>query len=439
MEQNNDLFNDIKPASTVQPEQVKSRKSTKKEKSKKSKNPPIRLSILKGLQNVDGLQIKEDTFKQVQLVSFDGGKTVSPITDATIITIGVMLEASGFKMKFTDSMLRNLVRYLAAKNQFNSQQDWLNAQLWDGVNRVETFFIDYCGLEDTPHHRAAGLYMWSALAGRCLQPGIKADIVIMLFGKQGIGKTSLVQALVPFSEWYGRIDLMHRDKELIRMIRARSVIEIGELAGFSKRDHSELKALFSETSDLLRRNYEEEVNALPRTCIFFSTSNTFEVLSDEENRRYGPIELIKRADLEKLIRDRPMLWAEAKRLFESQGIMWQEFEETSKGEHWKYEVVSTDRELVEEFLHKELPYDSRLPDYLRACKTPADAEYLVVSDIALLVFNIPKTEQGEIRHRRLFNEIAKTLRLNGWSSGRKRKTTQEGDKNLIRVFYPPKK
>jgi predicted P-loop ATPase len=58
------------------------------------------------------------------------------------------------------------------------------------VPRVATLLLGYFGTEDTPYTRAVGRYTWTALAGRCAEPGVKADMVPVLIGLQGAGKTT---------------------------------------------------------------------------------------------------------------------------------------------------------------------------------------------------------------------------------------------------------
>lgn len=62
--------------------------------------------------------------------------------------------------------------------------------MWDGVERVERFLESYAGAEAGDYSRAVSRYMWTAMAARLLNPGAKCDMVPVLVGGQGTGKST---------------------------------------------------------------------------------------------------------------------------------------------------------------------------------------------------------------------------------------------------------
>lgn len=86
---------------------------------------------------------------------------------------------------------------VADENPFDSAIEWLNGVDWDGVPRVKTFFETYFDVEPSEYTSAVSLYAWTALAGRVLSPGCKADMVPVLVGEQGCGKSTGIAALCP--------------------------------------------------------------------------------------------------------------------------------------------------------------------------------------------------------------------------------------------------
>ncbi len=74
-------------------------------------------------------------------------------------------------------------------------RDYLEALAWDGTPRLDTWAVAYFGAEDTPLHRSmAALWMVSAVA-RIMQPGCKADHMLILEGPQGIRKSTALKVL----------------------------------------------------------------------------------------------------------------------------------------------------------------------------------------------------------------------------------------------------
>lgn len=227
-------------------------------------------------------------------------------------------------------MLRGAITYTARQNPIDTAIDWLDALKWDGVPRCERFLTDYMAAEDTPYIRAVSLYLWSALAGRVLQPGVKADMVPIAVGDQGARKTSAVAAISPSPAYHGELDLGKDDDTLARDIRGKLVMEIGELKGINRKEIEHLKAFLSRREEKWVQKYKEYQSTYARRCVFFATTNDEEALPQDTtgNRRWLPFALRAGAvcDVDSIIRDRDLLWAEARELFRDKGVLWQEAE-----------------------------------------------------------------------------------------------------------------
>jgi hypothetical protein len=164
--------------------------------------------------------------------------------DEDMTAIRIELERRGFK-PMGKELLRDGIYAAAKRNQLDSAVEWLARQRWDGTPRVERFAIDYWGWADTPYSRAVGYYVWTALAGRVLQPGVRADMAPILVGAQGIRKTSIIQAMAPNEDMYAEIKLNDRDADLSRKLRGKLVGELEELRGLNSRAIEEIKAFVS--------------------------------------------------------------------------------------------------------------------------------------------------------------------------------------------------
>lgn len=159
---------------------------------------------------------------------------------------------------------------------------------WDGTPRVETMLIDLLGAQDTPYVRHAwSTFMCSAFM-RAIRPGCKADLMAILYGTQGIGKSTFCKKLAIRPEWYlsGPRDLSDT-ANMARELSGKLIAEQEELAGFSKRDIETLKAAISRTHDTYVDKYQTTPTERPRRSVFVGTTNSRQVLRDATgNRRY---------------------------------------------------------------------------------------------------------------------------------------------------------
>src|SRR5205807_784263 len=91
---------------------------------------------------------------------------------------------------------------LAQLHRFHPVLDFLAAQVWDKVERLDQWLISYLGANDTPYVRAIGAITLIAAVRRIRRPGCKFDEMPVLIGPQGIGKSTAVKLLAVRDEWY---------------------------------------------------------------------------------------------------------------------------------------------------------------------------------------------------------------------------------------------
>jgi predicted P-loop ATPase len=249
------------------------------------------------------------------------------------------LSAGGVNFKeIGRELIRDGVHFVAMRNMMDSATTWAKSLVWDGVERVHTFFHRYFRAADTPYTRAAGLYAWSALAGRALVPGVKADMAVILKSEQGTIKTEGIKALAPHGGSFKEIDLSKPDDALARMTRGALVVEISELRGLNSRDQGAIKAWVSRTHEEWVPKFKEFSTKFPRRFICFGSTNEDEFLADDTGeRRWLPME-VGRTDIAALRRDCEQLWAEGVQLFEQGGVLWQEAERLARFEHGRFKV-----------------------------------------------------------------------------------------------------
>jgi predicted P-loop ATPase len=243
------------------------------------------------------------------------------------------LEASGFAAIGPD-LIRDALYRVGFAHRFDSAQLALNLVRWDGVPRVDSFLQTYYGAVAGEYAVAVGRYLWSALAGRTLDPGCQADMVpILVSAGQGHGKTSSVRVLALLPDAYVTLDLSARDADLARRMRGRQVYELGELQGLHTRAKEAIKVFITERADTWTPKYQEITVSYPRRGVFVGTTDHDEILDDEAGeRRWLPVR-VGRVDVAGVAAIRAQLWSEGAVLFAQHGVMWKEAERLARSAH----------------------------------------------------------------------------------------------------------
>lgn len=260
--------------------------------------------------------------------------------DANYVDVLIEAEGRGFKT-FGADILRLSTLHAAKQNEMDSAQEWLGRIVWDGVPRVHDFLNTYFGVEPNAYSEAVSRYIWSAHAGRIIEPGVQADMAPVFIGTQGKRKTTAIKAISPDSNFYVEINLTSRDDDLSRKLRGKLVGELEELRGLNSRDSEEIKAWVSRTHEEWVPKYREFGTKYPRRLLFYGSGNVQGFLADATGERrwlpfvvgtHGPI------DPEGVAAVRDQLWAEGAAMFNASGVAWQDAERLAAGEHLKFKV-----------------------------------------------------------------------------------------------------
>ncbi|MGE4335643.1 MAG: VapE domain-containing protein [Pigmentiphaga sp.] len=212
-------------------------------------------------------------------------------------------------------MASEAVMALARQDERHPVRDYLNDVKWDGVPRLDTWLIDVAGCADTPYVRAIGAKTLIGAVARVMRPGCKLDTMLVLEGRQGLRKSSLIEALVPDASWHS--DSLGGDigtKDAMAGLSGKWIIELAELANLRGSDVNKIKHFISDPSDSYRPFYGRRTRDFPRQCVFIGTINPEgdgSYLHDSTGgRRFWPVECTK-VDIARMRTCRDQLWAEA--------------------------------------------------------------------------------------------------------------------------------
>lgn len=173
-------------------------------------------------------------------------------------------------------------------NKFHPVREYLKELTWDGECRLDTLFIDYIGAEDTEYIRAVTRKWMCGAVARVMNPGVKFDTAIVLYGSQGLGKSLILERLG--RKWFNNSLVDIKTKDALEQIQGSWIVELAELAPTYKNDNEIVKAFISRTSDRFRSPYGRRTEEYPRQCVFAGSTNNLMFLKDRTgNRRFWPI------------------------------------------------------------------------------------------------------------------------------------------------------
>lgn len=314
--------------------------------------------------------------------------------DAESVLMRARLEREFQFKPISKELMRDAINGLAlgGLSVVDTMQEYIGKRLprWDGVPRVETFFPEICGTEDSEYTRELGRYVFAALFGRAFSTeGIKADITPIFIGKQGTYKSTLVAAFALRPGTSREVPFLARDDDMKRMMRGACVVEIPELSGMKKRDVDEVKFFLSLTEDSWIPKYQEHTITVPRRCVFFATTNNVEVLVDPTgSRRFAPVETgeIKIDEARELM---PQLWAEGREIFIREGIPHKKLERLAALRAHNYEVVDPWKDAVLDWIELE----EKRPE---GDRTPLTSANILTCGVGLAAARISRAETGRL-------------------------------------------
>ncbi len=192
----------------------------------------------------------------------------------------------------------------------------MNELQWDGEERLDYWLIKGCGCEDNIYTREVGRKWLTAAVARIYRPGIKFDHVLVLEGKENIGKSTALRILG--DPWFtDSVSLLQKEPDIVAKMTGNWIIELSEMHSVKMQVADFIKAFLSCQADNQRLTYRRDPQKFPRQSIFAGTSNSMSYLLDKDgNRRFWPVECIK-IDFDWLKENKNQLFAEAKYRYQS--------------------------------------------------------------------------------------------------------------------------
>jgi predicted P-loop ATPase len=277
--------------------------------------------ILREHEDLAGI-IRYDQFRERIWLASEApwGGAVAPRawTDQDTTGLAAMLDVEGLTQ--ARECLEYALDHVAREQGWHPVRHYLDGLVWDRTERLATWAATYLGAEPTAYHLAvAERWMISAVA-RIYQPGVKVDHVLVLEGRQGLGKSTALAILG--GAWYSDEMPEFGTKDACIQAAAAWIHELAELATLSRSQIEQTKAFITRQVDRFRPPYGRQVVDRPRQCVFAATTNVRQYLLDETgNRRWWPVRC-GTIDMTRLKDDRDQLWAEAVQAYRRGASHW---------------------------------------------------------------------------------------------------------------------
>ena len=205
--------------------------------------------------------------------------------------LGVEIERE-FGIKYSKNRMDDAITFIAHKRAVNLPAMYMKSLAYDGESYISKLLPKYLGAEDTKLNAWIMEHMLVGMVKRVFNPGCKFDELMVLTGIQGVGKTSFIEKLALFSEWYCSLNNI-KGKDAVSNLVGKVVVELEEFVALrNAKSADEAKLFISARTSTIRLPYERFSADVKRTCILIATTNDATFLGDfSGERRYLPVKV----------------------------------------------------------------------------------------------------------------------------------------------------
>lgn len=216
-----------------------------------------------------------------------------------------------YRLRISENQLRHVLRDLVQERKHDFVQEYLEGLEWDGTPRVE-FALP--GVEDSPHTRLVARKVLVAAVARTFEPGIKWDNMLMIYGREGIGKSWWIEKMS--RGWYNSLDEIGNKDTLMKMGKS-WIVTADEGHSLRAADFNKLKEFLTQRKDEYRAPFAATVSSYPRRSVIWGTTNDPAFLRRQDgNRRFLIVHAKNKVDFDALTDEYiNQVWAEAVQLY----------------------------------------------------------------------------------------------------------------------------
>lgn len=235
--------------------------------------------------------------------------------------------AEEMKAKFSNEVsaikVGDYIALYAYDHRYNPVIEQIDGTVWDGIDRLTQLYAMLGISEDELSCVFVRKWLMEAYCGlfNTKKEAFALDLVLVFQGKQGFGKTRLLEKLS--LGYFGEGESLNpTDKDSIMEVSSCFIYEMGELGSTMRRDKDVIKTFISRPRDRLRLPYGRNLTTLARRTVMAGTVNEQEYLVDDTgNRRWATVPLSDDVsiDMEELKKfDAVQLWTQIKTLVDEE-------------------------------------------------------------------------------------------------------------------------
>jgi predicted P-loop ATPase len=174
------------------------------------------------------------------------GPTPRQARDEDISQLQEWLQHQGLP-RVARETVHQAVNQRAREWPFHPLRRYLESLEWDGTSRLSSALKTFFGAAGGDAYlMAISRMLFISMVARIFEPGCKCDYMVVLEGGQGIQKSSACKALATEPFFSDGLPDIH-GKDVKQHLRGKWLIEVSELAAFTKAETENLKAFITRT------------------------------------------------------------------------------------------------------------------------------------------------------------------------------------------------